>query len=64
MPMSRKTIELDIDVHRAIGAQRVTFNQSHNDILRTAFGVSEAAPGPSGTMPPAPSTTRRTGRLP
>lgn len=64
MPTSTTTIEIDIDVHRAIEARRVTFDQSPNDILRTVFRVSEAAPGPSGTMPPTPSTTRRTGKFP
>ena len=57
-------IKIDIDVHRAIEARRVTFDQSHNDILRMVFGLSKAAPGPSKPMDPAPSTTRRTGKFP
>ena len=35
-----KAIEIDIDVHRAIEAKRTNFGQSHNDILREAFNLS------------------------
>ena len=55
------TVEIDIDVHRAIEARRATFDQSHNDILRTVFGLSKAAPGLSEPMAPAPSRTYTTG---
>ena len=61
--MSMKPIEIDVDVHRAIEAQRMTFDQSPNDILRTVFGLPDAAPGLSETVPFAPPTTRRTGRF-
>lgn len=51
------TVKIDIDVHRAIEARRVTFDQSPNDILRKVFGLPDAAPDPS-------ESTRRTGRFP
>lgn len=64
MIASTTSIKIDIDVHRAIEARRVTFDQSHNDILRMVFGLSKAEPGLSKLMDPAPPTTRRTGRFP
>ena len=35
-----KAIEIDIDVHRAIEARRTDFGQSHNDILRETFNLT------------------------
>lgn len=35
-----KAIEIDLDVHRAIEARRTDFGQSHNDILREAFNLT------------------------
>ena len=40
MALSEHTqINIDIDVYRAIEARRSEFDQSHNDILRTVFGL-------------------------
>ena len=35
-----KAIEIDVDVHRAIESRRTDFDQSHNDILREAFNLT------------------------
>ena len=55
------TIEIDIDVHRAIEARRMDFGQSKNDILREeVFGLrpEQSEPAESPTLIPR---TRRTG---
>ena len=49
------SIEIDIDVHRAIEGKRTYFQESHNDILRNVFGLSKGEPQP---IP----KTRRTGK--
>ena len=36
-----KPIEIDIDVHRAIEAWRTDFGQSHNEILREVFNLTD-----------------------
>ena len=53
------TIDIDIEVYRAIETRRKSFGQSPNDILRETFGLS-ASVQPAQT--PAPlRPTRRTG---
>ena len=54
------TIAIDIDVHRAIEARRTDFGQSHNEILREVFGITNGQPEPAGSPAPIPRT-RRTG---
>ena len=44
-----KTIEIDIEVHRAIESRRQSFAQSENDILREVFGIL-----PEPRQPPSP----------
>ena len=39
--MRTTTIEIDIDVHRAIETRRTTFSQSQNAILREVLGLPE-----------------------
>ena len=56
----KTTIEIDIDVYRAIEARRVTFRQSRNAILRGVFGLTDGPKEPSD-LPPAIAGTRRTG---
>ena len=53
-----KTIEIDIEVHRAIETRRKSFAQSENDILQEVFGIS-----PEPLRPPlSPKRPCRTGR--
>lgn len=52
----RTTIEIDIDVHRAIEARRTGFQESQNDILRKVFGLM------NDTSPSVPQV-RRTGKF-
>ena len=35
-------IDIDIDVHRAIEARRTDFGQSHNEILREVFNLTNS----------------------
>jgi hypothetical protein len=37
--VNRQTIEIDIDVHKAIEARRISFAESANDILRRQFDI-------------------------
>ena len=56
----KTTIEIDIDVYRAIEARRTSFQQSHNEILRDVFGaphITQESPVLSAPNP----RTRRTG---
>ena len=53
-----KTIEIDIEVYRAIETRRKSFAQSENDILREVFGISPV----SLRLPLSPKRPRRTGR--
>ena len=50
-----KTIEIDIEVHRAIESRRQSFAQSENDILREVFGILPESPQP----PSPPKRPRR-----
>lgn len=54
------TIEIDIDVYRALEARRTSFQQSRNDILRNVFSLPDL-PTKSAALPPALPTPRRTG---
>ena len=42
-----RSIEIDIEVHRAIESRRQSFAQSENDILREVFGIPPEPPQPS-----------------
>lgn len=58
----RTTVEIDIDVHRAIEAQRTSFEESQNEILRRLLRVGNEGvdlPDP----PPSIPRTRRTGKF-
>lgn len=55
------TIEIDIDVHRAIEARRTDFGQSRNDILREVFGMRSGLTEPA-EAPASIARTRRTGQ--
>lgn len=57
----RTTIEIDIDVHRAIEARRTSFGESQNDILRGVFGVQSQRVESPDSLPPSIPRTRRTG---
>jgi len=56
----RTTIEIDIDVHRAIEARRTSFQERPNDILRGVFGIRNGSVELAESQPPIPKT-RRTG---
>jgi len=43
--MSDGTIEIDIDVHKAIEAARLSFDDTPNDILRRLLGIEAATRG-------------------
>ena len=55
------TIQIDIDVHRAIETRRAGFTQTHNDILREAFGLAKTAQEPNNPSPTEQFIGRRTG---
>ena len=60
-PSQTTTIEIDIDVHRAIEARRTDFGQSKNDILREeVFGMRPVPSEPAEARVSIPRT-RRTG---
>ncbi len=42
--MQYRQIEIDVDVNRWIESKRVSFEQTHNDILRTEAGLSSPSP--------------------
>jgi hypothetical protein len=42
--MQLRSIDIDIDVHRHIEANRTSFGQAPNDILRALFGLPAAVP--------------------
>jgi hypothetical protein len=46
-----RTIEIDLDVHKRIEAERQSFAEAQNDILRRKFGLS--VPGPMAKTPSA-----------
>lgn len=49
----KKSIEIDIEVHRAIEMQRLDFGETQNDILRRIFGLPEMGEsGIAGSVPP------------
>ena len=55
-----RAIEIDLQVHRAIEAQRTAFTQTENDILRQVFNITESSTPP---LPHDPAESpRRTGR--
>ena len=60
MPLSEFTqINIDIDVYRAIEARRSEFNQNHNDILRTVFGLgTDTHRVPPRSMEQEPAVSR------
>jgi len=52
--MRYRTIEIDIDVHKLIEAERRSFSERSNDALRRLLGLSEAsqvAPPPANSKP-------------
>jgi hypothetical protein len=58
--MQLRSIDIDIDVHRHIEANRTSFRQTPNDILRALFGLTVTAasgkrksPGKAATAVPA-----------
>ena len=62
MQDSKKMIEIDLDVHKAIEAERTTFQQSPNEILRGVFGLSpEFKPRPRQSELTKVPRTRKTG---
>ena len=58
----RTTIEIDIDVYRAIESHRTSFEQSHNDILRNYFDLPNGTEESQNLLRPIPRT-RRTGEF-
>ena len=54
------SIDIDIDVHRAIEARRTGFQQTQNDILRDVLGVNDGSPS-LVHRPERPLRTRQTG---
>ena len=55
------SIDIDIDVHRAIEARRTGFQQTQNDILRDAFGLNDRNHPSLVHQPAQPLRTRQTG---
>lgn len=44
-----RSIEIDIEVHKVIEAERLSFDEAPNDVIRRLLGF--------GSLPPAPRTT-------
>jgi hypothetical protein len=59
----KKSIEIDIEVHREIESQRVDFEETQNDILRRIFGLSNVV-GESGPASAPPQLHAKSGLSP
>jgi hypothetical protein len=59
------TIEIDIDVYKVIETRRLSFDESHNDILRRDYGIDSQGRSNQGRTDPLPvgrvKLTRRSG---
>ncbi len=59
-------IEIDIEVYKAIEAQRLSFDESKNDILRRQFGIGRGSQmltqPPAAFAPPREKRQRRSGQ--
>jgi hypothetical protein len=52
--MQYRQIEIDVDVNRWLESKRISFDQTHNDILRTEAGLPSLSPrsaAAAGTSP-------------
>ncbi len=57
--MNWQTIEIDIDVYKAIETRRASFAESQNDILRRQFGIELARISDTNAILPRPAIVER-----
>jgi len=51
--MQHRQIDIDVEVNRWIEGKRVSFDQTHNDILRTEAGLPPLSPRSIAATPPS-----------
>ena len=57
--MNRQTIEIDIDVYKAIETRRASFAESQNDILRRQFGIEQGRNSDTNAILSRPALVER-----